>query len=268
MKNKLTLILTILFGVALTNGAWHPAQAQSYDKTLAHSSTAGSPKLSADGSKRLLDQITANGFKVRYKIRGKTTTASAVGNKLSYLRSTKVKQNAGAVVVRAVTNDRALEITTYFTLDEQRRKLMIDRRIRNTSAQTVKLQMVGEYVDPKAIFAGQSPYAKSDLAQAALTRIRSGQLVNGLPGRGVLPSFPRQLKGGFGWDCECPTPPPPCGSIICPDFKEYVSARWSSLPDNRLLLQWEQPTVLSPQKRRNRVASFSEVRFITEVDLQ
>src|SRR5688572_27180693 len=116
MKNK--FILTI-FGLAIGIGSSHHARAQSYDKTLASNEYVASPKLSTANVKRRFDKIVDNGFQVTYEIKGKTITASAAGKTLTYVRSKKVKLNERSLMVKAVTKDRALEITTYFIFDEK-----------------------------------------------------------------------------------------------------------------------------------------------------
>ena len=251
MNTKLAvLIFNIIIGLVIGNGSFHPHQAQSYKK------------YNRVNGKKPFNKIVGEGFQIGYKIGDKTITAFAKGKKVSHLRSGKVKLDERTVVVIAVTDDRALEITTYFTLDEQRQKLIVDRRIRNISSGTVDIQMMGQYVDAK-LFGVKGHHAK---LQAALKRIRGGQLVSTAP---ILKSIPEYLRANWREACQCVPPPPPCPTIWCPPGEDYIQARLVSLPGDKMMLLWEpkEPTTLVPRNALADVTSLtSEVRSIMEVD--
>ena len=252
-------ILTMFFGFVISNVALSPVCAQSFDKTP----VAREP--SAVRAKQRFDKIVDSGFQVKYEIRGKTMTASGEGNKLTHLRTEKVKLDEQSVVVKAVTKDRALEITTYFSFDEKRQKLLIDRRIRNASKEPVKVQMIGEYFHPGMIL-GIQGNRKSDLAQAFLKRIRAGKIVHGAP---VLEKFTEWLRAGFFEECQCDPPPPPCSTIICPPGPNYIKAEMVASRGNRIELRWQQPTILIPDQALGDAPSpVRQVRSIVEVDIQ
>lgn len=252
MNIKLAVpIFTIFFGLVIGNGSLHSARAQSFDKTP-----------TAVNGKQRLNKIVDNGFQIRYKVGEKTITAFVKGKKVSNLRIGKVKLDKQSAVVIAVTNDWKLEITTYFTLDEQKQKLLIDRRIRNLSADTVDVQMMGQYVDLK-LFKIQGHHAKSDLEKAALERIRGGQLVYAT----TVLKLPEHLRAGWWRECHCDPPPPPCMVIICKPGEMYIQGRLDSLSRDRMVFWWEEPTTLTPLTSRADVSSVtSEMHFIMEVD--
>jgi len=257
MTNK--FILTI-FWLALGIGSSHYTQAQSYDKTLASNEYAASPKLSTANVKQRLDKIVDNGFQVTYEIKGKTITASAAGKTLTYVWSKKVKLNERSFKVKAVTKDRALEITTYFIFDEKEQKLIIDRRIRNISAETVNVHMISAYVDPKLVFGGQD--SKLDL-EATLKRIRAGQLIYNALDR----KRPDPRITGYWNACHCDPPPVPCGSIVCPEDKKYIKARWYLLSSDRMALYWN-PIPIPRSQKASAVGELpvNEIQFVIVFD--
>lgn len=251
MNIKLAVpIFTIFLGLVI-GGSLHPARAQSFDK-----------RLTAVNGKQRFNKIVDNGFQIRYKVGEKTITAFVKGKKVSNLRVGKVKLDKQSAVVIAVTNDWKLEITTYFTLDERNQKLLIDRRIRNLSADTVEVQMMGQYVDLK-LFKIQGHHAKSDLEKAALERIRGGQLVHAT----TVLKLPEHLRAGWWRECQCDPPPPPCMVIICKPGEMYIQGRLDSLSRDRMVFWWEQPTNLMPLKGSADASLVTnQLSFIMEVE--
>ena len=262
MNIKLALLIfTIFLGLVMGNGALHPARAQSDDKTLAANKPGASLKRSAAHAKRRFDKIVDNGFHVKYQIGGKTITASVVGNKLRYLQSEKIKLDDGSVVVKAVTKDGAIEITTHYILDEKEQKLTIDRKIRNMSAKAVKVRMTGQYLDPKLVFGVQGYRGKDFVRRAAMKRLRAGQLVKDGP---VWTKLPEHLTSRWREACHCIPPPPPCPGI-CEPGENYIRARLFLLTRDRMMLLWNRSTFLAPQDADTRLPKV--VRSLTRFDV-
>ena len=275
MKNRrAVMILTMLFvGIPIVSGSRHSVHAQPYGKSHASREHDALLKLLTTNGKRPFDKLVNNGFKVSYKIRGKAVTASVIGNKLSYLRTKKIERDGLSAMVTEVTKDGALEITTYFFLDEAKQKLTIDRRIRNTSPETVSLKTMREYVDPKLVFRTQSTRKRGNLGQTVVERIRAGQFISAVPAKGTVQGVVDRSSGGAGrvdsGDCHCPDPPPPCMTIICPPDPSYVSAKLITSAAKRITLHWKGATILASLKQdRMGTLSVNEARFITQVNIR
>jgi len=258
MRRKFPLlVLTVHFvGLIFVSGSWCSAQAQSYRETPAVGNSSTLLKSLTAADKRRFDDIMRHGFELKYKIRGKSFTAFAVGNKRSGLRDQNVKLVDGSLVMKALTKDGALEITTYFTLDNDKHKLTIDRTIRNTSKRMVKVQKTGEYLEPKLVLGGERVGSKKQIARIAWDRIKAGRLVS-------IPS--NRSIAGFYEECHC-VPPPECP--LCPPNPPVGLARLNPWASKRILLQWNDATVLEPH-RVNADPKFlpDQVRFIIEVDM-
>lgn len=271
-SNRVVLVLTTVFigiGIVIANGRWQPVQAQSFDKTLASRDYATLLKLLPADGKRRFEKIVENGFELSYEMGGKSTSASTTGNKLKRLRREKIELDGRSVVIKEVTKDKALEITTYFFFDEEKQKLTIDRRIRNTSSRTINLKMMREHVDPKLVLGGQSISQRSKLAQTVLDRIRAGYRISEVPdpnnrfGQGGLNakhSIPKRL------DCECPDPPRPCTTIACPPDGNYALARLINPGRKKIILEWRIGASLGQDGTSALPAN--EARFVTALDLR
>src|SRR5262245_52316541 len=110
--NKLitTLFITgLIFGsVSFTRA--QPSQTLSLSKygTL-------SEIFEAKGQSRF-GKINGDGYQITYQIKGKTVTASAVGDEATGLVAGGIKTAGDTATVITTTSDKALEITTYFRL--------------------------------------------------------------------------------------------------------------------------------------------------------
>jgi|GEM_PF-5459365 len=274
MKNRrAVMILTMLFaGIVIVSGSRHSVQAQSYGNAHATHEHDALLKLLTTNRKRPFTKLVNNGFEVRYEIRGKAVTASVNGNKLSYLRTKKIEVEGQSAKVTEVTKDGALEITTYFFLDEKKQTLTIDRRIRNTSPDTVSVKRMREYVDPKLIHNAQSTHQRINSTQMVVERIGAGQLISAVPPKGAVQRVvnpPSETGLASSGECQCVDPPPPCLTIICPPDPSYVSAKLMTSVGKRITLYWRGTTILSSLKQETPgTVPVNETRFITKVNIR
>src|SRR5215203_482538 len=114
--------------------------------SLSHAQPAS---LSVSKYGTLLDIVDANGknvfgkpafdgFEINYEFKGKPTSAYVSADQAAVgLVPGAVKTDKQSATVTARTSDGALEITTYFTLDEEMKKLIIQRTFKNISAEPV-----------------------------------------------------------------------------------------------------------------------------------
>lgn len=213
MKSKLIAVfLALSFGSVLTTGAGTLRHEPPYQapQSLAISKHGTLSEIFDANGKSRFGKLTNNGFEVRYRSKGKSTLSSAVGDeKMTRLTEGDVKVDGQVAVVTTTTSDRALEITSYFILDEKRKTLIIRRNFKNISTGPVVLRDTREYVDPALMTGGQSessqPYRISAKKRLQLTS-RSFKWVSS------------QTSGGI-YDCkigDCPPPPPPCPTN-CPE---------------------------------------------------
>lgn len=218
MTNK--LILTIFSGLIIALGSVQPARAQQ--------------KLSAENAKRL-EEFVNSGFQIRYEVAGKTSTAYTWGNKSGYLRTEKSKLDNGIIKVSAVTDDKALEIVTHFIFDEKKQRVIIDRKVRNISSETVNVQMLSAYVDLKLVSGSQNADAKLDLEQNAWKRIRAGHLIYK-----ALKHRPDSTIFDYFKECGgCDPPPILCLTINCLPEEKYNPARWYLSPGDQGMILWD-----------------------------
>jgi hypothetical protein len=158
-------------------------------------------------------KLTNNGFELSYQFKGKTVTVSAVGaEEANGLVAGAVKSDGQSATVTTTTSDHALEITTYFIVNEKKTKLVVQRRFKNISAEPVVVSTVQEYLDPALVMS-------SDVRNNP-----SSEKLVGLVRKQVSPFF-------ITADCyraDCPkVPPPPCGPFDCPLRLNFDVARTS-----------------------------------------
>jgi hypothetical protein len=238
-REQAVLVLALLFlgefVMAYTSLSGEQAQTSSQRFAISEHGTL-LEVFDANGKSRF-GKIVGDGFDVRYEIRGKTMAASAIGTKIAGLQRGQVKLDGQSATAIVKTSDSALEITSYFVLDESATRLIIGRRFRNVSSNPIFLQMVRDYVAPTLVVAGQPRSNHSvDFVQLALGRIRAGR------------------TGGLPADCypigECvPPPPPPCLQITCPLQDKFAPAHLltglKGRP-NEIALRWQDRVALEP----------------------
>ena len=246
MNRKRALILDLLLvGIVIAAGSPHGARAQSNGKTRADGEQDVLLKLLTANLKDPFGKTIDNGFEIAYEISGKTVTASSAGGKLSGFRIDGTEVGEQSAMVKAVTVDKAVEITTYFFFNKDKQKLTIDRRLRNISGKTVNVKMMREYVDPKLVLGEE---------------IKSGQRVSSNPKEdSTVVQVAGQNPNLSPKDCECPEPPPPCKTIICPPGPMYAPARL--IQSARVfVLEW---TI--PGQKGTSVLPASRVQSVTEL---
>lgn len=254
MKSKLIAVfLALFFGSVLTTGAGALRRELSYQPSpsLAINKYGTLSEIfDADGKSRF-GKLKNNGFEVSYRSKGKTRLISAVGNKKTTgLVQGEVKTDGQVAVVTTTTSDRALEITSYFILDEEKKTLIIRRNFKNISTRPVVLRDMREYADPALITGGQ-PYT-----------VRSKR--RGLPTPELFNWVLRQMNAGHTkhiFDCkigDCPEPPPPCPvycpSPECPSCPSpyfirpqlITKTQWLTGKVNNITLKWRDGVTLTP----------------------
>ena len=179
--------------------------------------------IDADGRGR--KKVTGDGFKLNYKTRGKSRSASAIGTKTKQLRTSSepAKFDGNTVTVIVQTADKALEITSRLTFDPKTRELIIKRKFRNISEYPVILESIRNYIDQKLV---RDQFNQSaDLASL--------------------------IRAGLYDDCdnlcaECTAPP------ICEESRLPIrnSCRFSRArlcpPKTNFVLEWSEQNTLKP----------------------
>ncbi|HYJ89377.1 MAG TPA: hypothetical protein VEW46_25165 [Pyrinomonadaceae bacterium] len=174
-----------------------------------------------------------DGFELYYTTRSQTRSASATPEKTKGLTTSPegvtVNENTTTAVV--LTSDKALEITSYFTFNENIKLLIIQRTFRNVSTKPVTLRAVRQYVDPK--LSREPPVSR-----------------NGTP---ILPSpLLAGLSSGSDEchmvDSKCRRPPPPCPPYCDSSFSTNSPFRARLNPSpNRNTLSWFNQIKLNPK---------------------
>jgi len=151
----------------------------------------------ANGKSRF-GKLRGEGFQLSYEFQGKTTSVSALGDEVVGLGVRDVKSDGQSTTVTTMTSDHALEITTYFYVNEKADKLIIQRKFKNVSKEPVAVKAMVEYVDPAFVIGvGRKLNESGDKLLALMRNDMRGAMVLG--------------------DCipECPDEPPPC-PLPCP----------------------------------------------------
>lgn len=159
----------------------------------------------ANGKSRF-GKPTADGFEISYQFKGKTISVFASGDQsVRGLIAGDLKTDKQSATATTRTSDGAMEITTYFSLDEKTKKLIIQRAFRNISAEPVVVQSIVEYVAPALVISAEQKETGDKpalLARNRLTRLNPN-------------------------DCQaadCPKTPPPC-PLPCPMMITFDLAR-------------------------------------------
>ena len=169
-----------------------------------------------DGNgKSRFGKLRGEGFQLSYEFQGKTTSVSALGDKMVGLGVRGVKTDRQSTTVTTTTSDQALEITTYFFVNEKTDKLIIQRKFKNISKEPLVVKTMLEYVDPAFVIGVGRKLNESGDKLLALMRnqMRSSMMLG---------------------DCipECPDEPPPC-PLPCPMKMKFDLARMTIRTDAR-----------------------------------
>lgn len=200
-KNLISTIIAFFIGIGLVvaGGSLSRAQSQLQVQGFVISKYGTLLEVHDANGQRLLGKLASNGFEFSYRSTGKTISVSAVGEKITGLLPGEVKADKRSATVTATTKDRALEITTSFTLDEKIGKLITRRKIRNVSPTAVVLLTMSEYIEPALVIDSQHG------GNQPLTDL----LKDKLEAKFIL---------GIDEDCwaaDCPKTRPPC-PLPCP----------------------------------------------------
>ena len=194
------LFVVLIAGVMIGGGSLTRAQ----PKQKLNVSKHGTLLEIFDGNgKSRFGKVKSEGFQLSYELQGKTTSVLALGDRMSGLSVRDVKTGQKSTTITTITSDHALEITTYFFVNEKTDKLMIQRKFKNISKQPVVVKTMFEYVDPAFVIApGRKLKESGDKLLAVMRDVMRGVVNLG--------------------DCgpECPDEPPPC-PLPCPIVMKF-----------------------------------------------
>lgn len=200
-------------------------------------------------------KLSGDGFQISYQFKGKTVSASAVGNEGAGLAAGTVKTGEQTAIAVTTTSDQALEITTYFRLNEKTKKLIIQRNFKNISKEPVVVLSVQEYLSPALVITSQLSSEPVSDKLIGLIKEQLGATIN------------------LG-DCkpgECPKTPPPC-PIPCPTKIDYDVAQMTirtNPADNKpetVILPWNGNISIGPAVRDTK-APQTGVSAVSYVDV-
>lgn len=192
----ITTFLALFFGTVLIITGESPSRAQSQPayQSFAVSQYGTLLEVFDENGKSRFGKLANNGFELSYEFKGKTISVSAVGDgKAIGLLPGQVKLDGHSATVSATTSEKALEITSYFNLDEKTGKLIVRRKFKNLSAGPLTLKTLREIVDPLLVITDQQQ-SLSDQELAKLVKDR----------------FQAALPIDDCRTADCPKGPPPC----------------------------------------------------------
>ena len=193
--NKRMLFVVIIAGVMIGGGSLSRGQPKQKLSVSKHGTLL---EIFDGNGKSRLGKLRGEGFQLSYSFQGKTTSVSALGDEVAGLGVRDVKTDRQSTTVTTTTSDHALEITTYFFVNEKTDKLIIQRKFKNISKDPVVMKTMLEYVDPAFVIgAGRNLKEKGEKLLALMRNEMRGSMILG--------------------DCipECPDEPPPC-PLPCP----------------------------------------------------
>lgn len=237
MRVILIATVALLVGCGLMGNEVQASQVNQYASQTFTISKPGTllELIDADGKSR--KKVTGDGFKLNYKTRGKSRSASAIGTKTKQLltSSEPAKFDGNTVTVVVHTADKSLEITSRLTYDAEAGELIIKRKFRNISEDLVIVESIRNHFDPKVLFRG--PFNRyDDLVSRALNQ------------------FGARLAGNVE-DCgpgQCLPPPecPKCPNIVNPNWNlnnGYLTARLEQSKPQFVVGWSQQPITLKPR---------------------
>jgi hypothetical protein len=195
--NKRIKMLFVVFIAVVMIGGGSLSRGQSKQK-LSVSKHGTLLEIFDGNGKSRFGKLRGEGFQLSYEFQGKTTSVSVLGDKVVGLGVRGVKTDRQSTTVTTTTSDQALEITTYFFVNEKTDKLIIQRKFKNISKEPVVVKTMLEYVDPAFVIGvGRKLNESGDKLLALMRNEMRGSMMLG--------------------DCipECPDEPPPC-PLPCP----------------------------------------------------
>lgn len=195
MNKRLTkLIVSVVAGLMIGGESVSRGHSPLPDKSLNVSKYGTLLEIYNANGKSRFGKLAGEGFQLSYEIQGKTNTVSAVGDAEAVgLIAIGVKTDGRSATVINRTSDQALEITTYFHVNEKTNRFIIQRRFRNISKEPVAVKTMLEYIDPALVIDVGSNL--KEIGEKAVAVLRG------------------KLKAAINEDCqpgECPEDPPPC----------------------------------------------------------
>lgn len=208
MKSKLITRFMLFVFIGLMSANFTRAQPNSSSQSLSVSKYGTLLEIfDAKGESRF-GKLNGDGFQITYQLRGKTISVSAIGEEATGLAPGTIKTAGQTATAVTTTTDKALEITTYFRLNEKTKKLIIQRNFKSISKEPVVVTVVQEYLSPALVISGQlSSEPVSDKLIASIKNQMAATINLG----DCLPA-------------ECPKTPPPC-PIPCPMKIQYDLAQ-------------------------------------------
>jgi len=271
MKSKLIVIVLTLFvgSVLVTTGSSASKSTVPAAQVFAISKNGTLLEVFDSNGKNRFGRLVRDGFQVTYESPGKRTTVSALGaEEAKGLQSGQVKVDEKSATVTVMTSDQALEITSYFTLDEKENRLIILRRFRNVSPRTVTVRMMRDYIDPALLISvGTAEYPLNKITDPA----RLAALVKSKieAGRSCKPLELRSK----------PKAPPICLVIHCPNARALEPAHLGAVCDEdlarmKIILEWRDiirlaaPSGLQPGSAATRGSLKNETDLLVYVNLK
>jgi hypothetical protein len=194
-KRIMMLFVVLIAGVMIGGGSLSRGQPKQKLSVSKHGTLL---EIFDGNGKSRLGKFRGEGFQLSYEFQGKTTSVSALGDEVVGLGVRDVKTDRQSTTVTTTTSDHALEITTYFFVNEKTDKLIIQRKFKNISKEPVVVKTMLEYVDPAFVIGAGRNLKESGEKLLAVMRneMRSSMMLG---------------------DCipECPDEPPPC-PLPCP----------------------------------------------------
>ena len=251
MKKLINRFLVPLFitGLIFTGASFTRAQSNTSSQTLSLSKYGTLSEIfDAKGQSRF-GKLNGDGFEITYQIKGKTISVSAVGDEVTGLAPGKVKTAGQTATAVNTTSDNALEITTYFRLNEKTKKLTIQRNFKNISKDQVVVLTLQEYLSPALVISSQ---LSSEPVSDKLVDLIKSQLAP-------------IINLGDCNPAECPKAPPAC-PIPCPMKLTYDPSRLTIRPNPSgdkpatIMLPWNGSVSMEPSaSKTNQVSTVSYI---------
>ena len=127
-KRIMMLFVVLIAGVMIGGGSLSRAQPKQKLSVSKHGTLL---EIFDGNGKSQFGKLRGEGFQLSYEFQGKTTSVSALGDEVVGLGVRDVKTDRQSTTVTTTTSDHALEITTYFFVNEKTDKLIIQRKFKN-----------------------------------------------------------------------------------------------------------------------------------------
>ena len=209
MKTKLIARFVVLIaGLIFSGTSFTRAQPNPSSQNLTVSKYGTLLDIFDEKGQSRFGKLSGDGFQISYQINGKTISAAAVGEEATRLVAGNIKTDGQSTTAVTTTSDNALEITTYFRLNENTKRLTIQRNFKIISKEQVVVLSLQQYLSPALVITGT---LSSEPVSDKLLALIKNQLT-------------ATINQGDCKPAECPKVPPPC-PIPCPMKLEYNVAQ-------------------------------------------